>query len=95
MSSIPVHLRYIIVEWIQMSIGSSRALVARLESALELSLGNKLFKNRLATLMEHVRKDEAVALHVIGLLLHLRSTDSAIIDPQTFDLQAAFAETGA
>ena len=95
MSAIPVHLRYIIVEWIQMSIGSSRALVARLESALGLPLGNKLFKNRLAILMEHVRKDEAVALHVIGLLLHLQSTDSAIIDPPTFDLQAAFAETGA
>jgi hypothetical protein len=95
MSDLPVHLRYLIVEWIQMRIGNSRVLVARLESALGLPLGNKLFKNRLATLMEHVRKDEAVALHVIGLLLHLRGTDSEILDPQTFDIQAAFAKTGA
>ena len=95
MSSIPVHLRYIIVEWIQARIGNSRALVAHLESALGLPLGNRLFKNRLATLMQHVRKDEAVALHVIGLLLHLQSADSETIDPPAFDLQAAFAETGA
>ncbi len=95
MSATPAQIQYIVVDWIQMRIGNSRALVARLESALGLPLGHKLFKNRLAILMEHVRKDEAVALHVIGLLLHLQSTDSAIIDPPTFDLQAAFAETGA
>jgi hypothetical protein len=95
MSAIPAQIQYVVVDWIQMRIGNSRALVARLEHALGLSLGNKLFKNRLAILMEHVRKDEAVALHVIGLLLHPRGTDSEIIDPQAFDLQAAFAETGA
>jgi hypothetical protein len=91
----PAQLQHGIVEWIQSSIGGSRELVARLEHALGLPLGNRLFKNRLATLMDLVRADEAVALHVIGLLLHLRSADSVTIDPQGVDVRVAFAKTGA